>query len=65
MCAFCNINLFVKVEGEWSDAIPGTGGSQFVSQTRNGPQVSDECWKMAYTDAISVAAKMLGVGADV
>ena len=65
VCAFCNINLFVKVEGEWSDAIPGTGGSQFVSQTRNGPQVSDECWKMAYTDAISVATKMLGVGADV
>ena len=57
--------LFIKADGEWSDAIPGTGGSQFVSQTRNGPQVSDECWKMAYTDAISVAAKMLGAGADV
>lgn len=65
VCAFCNINLFIKADGEWSDAIPGTGGSQFVSQTRNGPQVSDECWKMAYTDAISVATKMLGVGADV
>ena len=60
VCAFCNINLFVKMGGEWSAAIPGTGGSQFVSQTRNGPQVSDECWKMAFTDAISVAAKMLG-----
>lgn len=65
VCAFCNINLFVKMGGEWSDAIPGTGGSQFVAQTRNGPQVSDECWKMAFTDAISVAAKLLGVGADV
>ena len=65
VCAFCNIALFIKWGGEWSDAIPGTGGSQFVAQTRNGPQVSDECWKMAFTDAISVAAKMLGVGADV
>lgn len=65
VCAFCNINLYVKLNGEWSEPIPGTGGSKYVSQTRNGADVSDECFKMAYTDAISVAAKMLGVGADV
>lgn len=65
VCAFCDIELYVKYDGVWSDAIPGTGGSRFVSQTRNGTDISDECFKMAYTDAISVAAKMLGVAADV
>lgn len=64
--AFVDINLFVKdpVEG-WSKPIPGTGGSSFVSQEKNGAYLSDECFKMALTDAISIAAKALGVGADV
>lgn len=66
VCAFCDIELYYRTrDGEWSDPVEGTGGSKFVSQTRNGADVSDECFKMAYTDAISVAAKMLGVGADV
>lgn len=63
--AFCNINLYVKVDGEWSDAIPGTGGSSFVTMERNGAYVNDECGKMALTDALSVAMKSLGVAADV
>jgi len=63
--AFVNIDLFVKVEGEWSAAIPGTGGSSFVAAERNGMYTSDECFKMALTDAISVACKALGVAADV
>lgn len=63
--AFCNINLFVKVDGEWSEAIPGTGGSSAVTMERNGAYVSDECYKMALTDALSVAMKALGVAADV
>ena len=63
--AFCNIDLFIKVDGEWSDAIPGTGGSSVVAIERNGAYVSDECYKMALTDALSVAMKSLGVAADV
>lgn len=63
--AFVNINLFIKHEGNWSDAIPGTGGSSFVANEKNGPYVSDECFKMALTDAISVSCKALGFGADV
>ena len=62
---FCNINLYIKVDGEWSEAIPGTGGSSFVSAERNGPYVSDEAHKMALTDALSVAMKALGVGASI
>lgn len=63
--AFCNINLYICMDGKWSEPIPGTGGSSFMTMERNGPYVSDECHKMALTDAISVAAKALGVGADV
>lgn len=65
VCAFVNINLYIKIGEEWSRPIPGTGGSRLVSQTRNGADVSDECFKMAYTDAISVAAKSLGLAADI
>lgn len=63
--AFCNIDLFIKVDGEWSDAIPGTGGSSLVAMERSGAYVSDEAYKMALTDALSVAMKALGVAADV
>lgn len=63
--AFVDISLFVKVGGEWSDAIPGTGGSAFVAKEKSGMYTSDECFKMALTDAISVACKALGMGADV
>lgn len=62
---FVDINLYVKVEGEWSAPIPGMGGSSFVTMEKSGPYTSDECFKMAYTDAISVACKSLGFAADV
>ncbi len=63
--AYCNIDLFIKVNGEWSDAIQGTGGSSEVSMESKGAYVSDECYKMALTDALSVSMKALGVAADV
>jgi len=63
--AFVDINLFYKYEDVWSEAIPGTGGSSFVAKEKNGLYVSDECFKMALTDALSVACKALGVGANV
>ena len=63
--AFCNINLYIKVNGEWSKPIQGTGGSSFVAKQISGLYVSDECFKMALTDAISVACKALGFAANV
>lgn len=65
--AIVDINLYVKYEGksEWSEPIEGTGGSKFISREKNGLYVDDECFKKAYTDAISVACKSLGMGADV
>ncbi len=59
------IELFIKVDGAWSDAIPGIGGSKFVSKETSGLYTDDECYKKAYTDALSVACKSLGMGADV
>lgn len=63
--AFVDINLYVKVDGAWSDPIPGTGGSMLVAKEKSGLYTSDECYKMALTDAISVACKALGLAADV
>lgn len=63
--AVVDIDLFVKVDGEWTEAIQGTGGSSFIANEKNGLYTSDECFKMAYTDALSVACKSLGMGADI
>ena len=65
IAAFCNILLYYKTGEEWSKGIPGTGGSLFVAKESKGLHTSDECYKMALTDAISVATKALGIGADV
>lgn len=59
------INLYVKMNGEWSEPIPGIGGSKIIAVEGKGPYVDDEAYKKAYTDALSVACKALGIGADV
>ena len=65
MAAFVDILLYYKHNGEWSEGIPGTGGSSFVAKERNGLYVSDECFKMALSDAIGTACKALGMSADI
>lgn len=63
--AFVDIKMYVKVDGEWSKPIEGNGGSMFRASEAKGLRTSDECYKMATTDAISVACKQLGIGADI
>lgn len=63
--AFTNINLYIKVDGEWSEPIPGTGGATLVEMSKSGAYVNDEGFKMSLTDALSVSMKALGVAADV
>lgn len=63
--AIVDLNLYIKVDGEWSKPIYGTGGNTLVKTTKQGPKSSDEGYKMALTDALSVACKALGIGADV
>lgn len=65
VAAFVKINLYIFVDGKWSKPINGIGGNMFVEIQKGEPHVSDECYKMATTDAISVACKQLGIGADV
>lgn len=65
VAAFVEIALYVKYGDEWSMPIIGVGGNSFITNERNGLYTSDECYKMALTDAISVACKALGIGADV
>lgn len=62
---FCEVELFVKRDGEWSAPIVGVGGNTLDRVGKNGNQVSDEAYKMAYTDALGIACKALGIGANV
>lgn len=63
--AIVDIELFVKINDKWSEGIQGTGGSSFIANESKGLYTNDECFKMAYTDALSVACKSLGMGADI
>ena len=65
-CAFAMISLWYRREdGTRSEPVVGIGGNMLVANEKNGLYTSDECYKMALTDAISVACKALGFGADV
>lgn len=69
--AHVTLNLYVKENDEWSKPIFGIGGASYISNEKSGSNeksrayTSDECFKMAYTDALSVACKALGFGANV
>lgn len=64
--AFAEIELFIKQGDQWSMPIVGTGGNKLTRVTKNGDySTSDEAFKMAITDAIGVACRNLGIGADV
>jgi len=69
IAAFAQVTLriFPKHETPLGEPqmIPGIGGSMFVASEKAGLRTNDECYKMAVTDALSVAMKMLGVGADI
>ena len=65
VCAFALVEVSVKTGEQWSNPIPGVGGSMLVAQESGGKHTSDEAYKMAVTDALSVALKALGVAADI
>ena len=66
IAAFCKVALRVKHPntGEWSAPIIGIGGSKLAGKGK-GDGIDDEAYKMAYTDAISIACKNLGMAADI
>lgn len=73
VAVFVDINLYVQKDGVCSKPIYGNGGNKLISHERKYetsvpkyvPYLDDDAYKKAYTDAISVAVKALGVGADV
>ena len=67
VAVFCELELLVKdpESGEVSQPIYGVGGNTFIAEGKYGPRSSDEAKKMAYTDALSIACKSLGIGHDI
>lgn len=63
--AFVNVSLYIRADDKWSEAIPANGGSKLTAKESSGLYNSDEAYKMAFTDALGVAMKMLGMAADV
>lgn len=61
----CELDLYVKYNGEMIGPIHGVGGAMLVAAEKTGLRLDDEAYKKAYTDAQSVACKALGIGADV
>lgn len=59
----CELSYFWR--GEWSKTVSGIGGSKLIAKETSGLYTDDEAYKKAYTDAISVACKALGLGAKV
>lgn len=64
MC-FAEVAVKTKVDGEWGQEFSGIGGSEIVEKNKNGLQSNDDGYKMAVTDALSVAFKAVGVASDV
>lgn len=62
--AWVRLELRVRINGEWSEPIEGVGGSKQYGKGM-GDGINDEAFKMAETDALSVACKKLGMAADI
>jgi hypothetical protein len=69
--AFAQVSVYTRKtigdQGSFSESQPiiGIGGNHLIVKESAGLRSNDECWKMAVTDALSVALKMLGVAADI
>jgi hypothetical protein len=62
---FVQVSLYIKDGDKWSEPIPAFGGDFLIKKDRNGTHGNDEGFKMAITDALGTACKMIGVAADI
>lgn len=64
---FCELELYVRDPEtlQVSEPIYGIGGNTYLAQRKSGAKASDEAMKMAYTDALGIACKALGIGHDI
>ena len=63
----CELKLyyFDQAFGDWSAPVFGVGAAKSRVKEKNGIYIDDEAIKKAYTDALSVAGKALGIGAEI
>lgn len=59
---FCTASIWYGADRA---TVFGVGGDKAVGKNKYGLQTDDEAFKKAFTDAITNALKMIGVGADV
>lgn len=62
MLVYCTASIWY---GERDQVAFGVGGDKAVAKFSSGIRSDDEAFKKAFTDAITNALKMIGVGADV
>jgi hypothetical protein len=65
LVVFCTVALWYSDEGEKAGYVYGVGGDKVIRVEKNGPFISDEAYKAAFTDALGNAMKHIGVGADI
>ncbi len=59
---FCTVSIW---HGARENIVFGVGGDKAVGKNKNGAFTDDEAFKKAFTDAVTNALKLIGVGADV
>ena len=62
---YCTLNVWYAIDGKERGQVYGVGGDKVAVKGKDGIRTDDEAFKKAYTDALSNAMKMIGVGADV
>lgn len=65
MLVYCTASVWYKQGEDVSKTIFGVGGDKVVGKNKYGLVTDDEAFKKAYTDAVTNALKLIGVGADV
>lgn len=59
---YCTVSVW---HGSREQVVFGVGGDKAMGKNRNGSFTDDEAFKKAFTDAVTNALKLIGVGADV
>lgn len=59
---YCTVSVW---HGARNNTVFGVGGDKAVSKFSSGLRTDDEAFKKAFTDAVTNALKLIGVGADV
>lgn len=62
MLVYCTATVWY---GNRDQVTVGVGGDKVAGKNKFGPVTDDEAFKKAFTDAVTNALKMIGVGADV